>query len=388
MTAPQIKGWCPGALTPMLSGDGWLVRIRPPAGRLTPPQAAGIAAAALTHGNGTIDLSSRANLQLRGIRAGAYAALIADLTPLGLIDATPTEESARNILVTPFWHPADDTQPLAAALANALATAPPLPAKFGFAIDAGPSPVLTQAPADIRIERSPHGHLILRPDIHPFGHLTTRQTAVQDALTLAAWFLASGGSQQGRGRMAALIQSGTQLPAGFTEPASQPAATPTPGLTPQGWLTALAFGQISAETLQTIAALNRPLRLTPWRMLLIEGTAPLPAIEGLITSPDNPLLRVTACTGAPGCTQALGETRSLARALAPHIPATQHLHISGCAKGCAHPAASAITLTATPHGYGLIHNGPASMPTTTILTAERLLAVPDLLLKAPNAPSL
>jgi precorrin-3B synthase len=56
---PEIKGWCPGALRPMLSGDGWLVRIRPPMGQLTPAQTVGLAEAALRHGNGVIDLSSR-----------------------------------------------------------------------------------------------------------------------------------------------------------------------------------------------------------------------------------------------------------------------------------------------------------------------------------------
>ena len=35
MPAWEIKGWCPGALRPMQSGDGLVVRIRPPTGRLT-----------------------------------------------------------------------------------------------------------------------------------------------------------------------------------------------------------------------------------------------------------------------------------------------------------------------------------------------------------------
>ena len=29
MSAFEIKGWCPGALRPMLSGDGLVVRVRP-----------------------------------------------------------------------------------------------------------------------------------------------------------------------------------------------------------------------------------------------------------------------------------------------------------------------------------------------------------------------
>jgi len=82
--APQIKGWCPGALRPMVSGDGLVVRVRPFGGRLSPEQARGIAALAQSHGNGLIDLSSRANVQLRGVRQDTHAPLIDGLRDLGL----------------------------------------------------------------------------------------------------------------------------------------------------------------------------------------------------------------------------------------------------------------------------------------------------------------
>lgn len=36
MSVPIIQGWCPGALRPMASGDGLVVRIRLPGGRMTP----------------------------------------------------------------------------------------------------------------------------------------------------------------------------------------------------------------------------------------------------------------------------------------------------------------------------------------------------------------
>ena len=38
MSAPQVFGWCPGALRPMMSGDGLVVRLRVPMGRLNPDQ--------------------------------------------------------------------------------------------------------------------------------------------------------------------------------------------------------------------------------------------------------------------------------------------------------------------------------------------------------------
>ncbi len=73
-------------------------------------------------------------------------------------------------------------------------------------------------------------------------------------------------------------------------------------------------------------------------MILIAGHVAHP---DLITDPADPRLRVTACTGAPGCPQALQPTRDLARTLAPQVPQGQHLHVSGCAKGCAHPKPAA-----------------------------------------------
>ena len=72
----------------MQSGDGLVVRIRPRAGRLTPDQARGIARLAALHGNGLIDLSNRANVQLRGVTEASHPALIDGLRALDLIDAT------------------------------------------------------------------------------------------------------------------------------------------------------------------------------------------------------------------------------------------------------------------------------------------------------------
>ncbi|MCX7286342.1 MAG: precorrin-3B synthase [Rhodobacterales bacterium] len=383
MSGFEIKGWCPGALRPMLSGDGWLVRIRPRGGRLTVGQASGIARASLHHGNGTIDLSARANLQLRGVRTGAHEALVVDMQHLGLIDESPEAEAARNIVVSPF----DKTGAggVADLLGARLATASPLPGKFGFAVDIGPNPVLTTTSADIRLERDAGGGLILRPDGHPLGKPVTPHTAVSEALDLAEWFRVSGGVTGGRGRMAAHLAKGAVLPPGFDRAPAPSLPSPRPGPLDQDWLVGFAFGQIPAETLAALAATRRAVRVTPWRMLILEGPGKVPDLPGVITSPDDPLLDVTACTGAPGCPQALGETRALARDLATRLPRGVQLHVSGCAKGCAHPSPADLTLTATGKGYDLIRNGTAAdMPSLTGLDAR---AIQDNL-KALHAPHL
>ena len=87
----------------------------------------------------------------------------------------------------------------------------------------------------------------------------------------------------------------------------------------------------------------------------------------------DPLLRVIACTGAPGCTQAQIETRSLARELAPFSPGGVTWHVSGCTKGCAHPMPAKLTFTGTKDGLSVIENGRASdTPVAMGLTLEEL----------------
>jgi precorrin-3B synthase len=365
MSVPIIQGWCPGALRPMASGDGLVVRIRLPGGRMTPDQARRIAALAATHGSGLMDLSARANLQLRGVSAASHGPLIAALTEMGLIDRDAEAEARRNILISPFWREGDATRRIATDLAQALAApdAPHLPGKFGYAIDIGPSPVLREASADIRVESLADGALIVRAEGMECGARVPVEGAAQAMLGLARWFIAAGGVQQGRGRMAALIARGAPAPEAFHEVPARPPLPfrPEPGLVRAGALVALAFGQTDPATLTALADLG-PLRLTPWRMLLVEGARQMPDLPGLVTSAADPMLRVVACTGAPGCLQAHRPTRDLARRLAPHVPPGCLLHVSGCAKGCAHPGPAALTLTATARGFDLVRNGTASGP--------------------------
>ena len=114
--------------------------------------------------------------------------------------------------------------------------------------------------------------------------------------------------------------------------------------------------------------------MTPWRMVLVEGARDLPDVAGVITDPADPLLRVVACTGAPACAQALAQTRPIARRLARHLGPEQILHVSGCAKGCAHPKPAALTVTATAQGFDLIHNGRASdAPARSALSPDDII---------------
>lgn len=379
MTAFAIKGWCPSALRPMRSGDGLVVRLRPRGSRLSAGQAAGIAELAKRCGNGLIDLTSRANLQIRGVREETHQALVIGLDRLGLVDDGQAMEAQRNVIVAPFWDEGDDTHALAAELERTLATrALGLPEKFGFAVDCGASRVLAQVSADVRIERGADGGLIVRADGARQGRAVSGTDAIDAALSLADWFVASGGTRDGRGRMAAHLAAGARLPdalAGKAEPASASASL-NPGIHPGGALIGLAFGQMQSETLGFLAGLGPGLRLTPWRMILIEDLREMPQNGGLLTRVDDPLLRVVACAGAPACPEAHGETRKLAASLAPQLAPDARLHVSGCAKGCAHPRASDLTLVGTPDGFDLVRNGsPRDVPLRRGLSIADVRAV-------------
>jgi precorrin-3B synthase len=365
----------------MRSGDGLLVRIRPHGGRFSAAQALGLAELAERFGNGLIDLTVRANLQLRGVSEASHAALMQGLSRLDLLDTDVDLEAQRNILVAPFWSEGDDIRSLARELDQALATrCVGLPVKFGFAVDCGAERVLTQASADVRIERSVDGGLIVRADGAQFGCPVVRAEAVTAALSLAQWFVASGRARSGRGRMAA--HGGATLPPRFAGHGQPVRASPPlrPGLYVGGALVGLALGQMRSATLKFLAEGVSGLRLTPWRMIFAEALRKMPRYAGIVTCADDPILRVAACTGAPACPAAHAETRALAVRLAPHIAADARLHVSGCAKGCAHTGPSSITLVATEDGFDLVRDGSArDAPALRGLNRAAIVADPNII---------
>lgn len=346
------RGWCPGALRPMPAGDGLLLRIRPHGGRLSQSQVALIADLASEYGNGQIDLGSRANLQLRGVREARLPELQAALAEADLLDGDQAAEARRNIILTPFEAEGALGSDLLTALETGLRRGPDLPAKFGFAIDTGPFSALQDASADLRLEQSPEG-LILRADGMERGEAVKPQTAARRALQIADWF----SRQSGARRMRDLVARG-QLP-----PLRQEIAKPDP-VPPAVFLrrAPFLFAAFGASTAAALAGLDTGLRLTPWRAVLPEGL-PKRVTADWLRDPASPVLRISACTGAPGCSAASVATRDLARALAPLLPKEgAQIHISGCARGCAHPGPAALTLTGREGCFDLIENAKASDP--------------------------
>ncbi|MGV0749361.1 nitrite reductase [Mycolicibacter minnesotensis] len=136
---------CPGVLRPWVADDGLLVRLRLVGGRLPAASLARLLHVSAEFADGSVYLTKRANLQLRGLasHAGALAPdAVAALESTGLLPS-PSHELVRNILVSPQTGYAGgraDLRPVAARL-DALLCADPrlarLPGRFLFVLDDG-----------------------------------------------------------------------------------------------------------------------------------------------------------------------------------------------------------------------------------------------------------
>ena len=101
MSRPAAKGWCPSALRPMKSGDGLLVRIKPNFGQLNSKQLLVLADCLDDFGNGLLDITSRTNLQIRGVKEQNYSNLILKLQTERLL-GTSEKLDRLNVIVSPF----------------------------------------------------------------------------------------------------------------------------------------------------------------------------------------------------------------------------------------------------------------------------------------------
>jgi precorrin-3B synthase len=399
------KGWCPGALAPMLSGDGYIFRLRLTNGILSFERAKIFAALARRYGNGAFDLSARANLQMRGVPLENIAPLQQELATLGLLDANARAEAVRNVVPSPLagFDPSAliDARPLVAALEALLThekTLHELPPKFGFSIDGGGALPLAGIVTDIDFTAVAASRLKVS-----LGGVAAGTLASQDlcaaAEVLARNFLLLRGEDR---RMNALVArigvaplldgcaviarsesdeaiQESQAPSGLLRSARNDAEDLAPyrkilgaqSCGDQNFVGAgLLFGRIEANALEALAQAAQDrgateLRLTPWRAVLAVGLSPESATGlaerleelGFIIDGRDPRLAFSACPGAPACPSALGDVRSVALALAPHWRADAgRVHVSGCVKGCALHG-RALTLVAERHGFSLVESG-------------------------------
>ncbi len=441
---PRRRGMCPGVLAPMEVGDGLLVRVRVPAGVLPAAAAARIAELGRRYGNGLVDLSHRGNLQLRGVSAADMEALITALRTLGYVSENAESEAVRNVLTSPTagldGAAVGDVRPHALALDARLAADRDLhrlPPKFGWLVDGGGQATLFDSSTDVRFDavagavNGPLFRVGLGGDFEKaalLGHcrpddlvelaaalartfLELRQTLAEPPRRMAglvralgvealrervgAWLLtcphpshAAHGPlpsppSQAREAQSPPLRSGGGSGWGQTPP-TRLFLGPQPS-----WLgVAFPFGRLDCDRLEALAALTHEIRITPWRALLLaapqEGTAEKATALGGILDHGDIRLKLTACSGITGCDVGTTDTHADGLAIAERaaglLEAVRMVHVSGCAKGCAHPGAADVTLTAREGVYDVALNAaPGGTPWRSGLTPpEAVTAVAGL----------
>jgi precorrin-3B synthase len=406
MNARARRGACPALSAPMPTGDGLLVRLAP-AGTITLDAVAGLCAAAAAQGNGIIEVTARGSIQVRGLTAASAPAFARAVAAFG-IDGTDGVPVIADPLAGLDPEEAPHTEALAADLRGALAAAglvARLDPKVSIVVDGGAGLHLDAIAADVRL------HAALRPEaarLHvalagdaasaaPIGTVA-RERAVEATMRLLTVIAARGRGARardvirGEGTSALRAAIGhllTEAPALPARPAAEPVG---PHRLRDGRVAAglgLAFGHTDATALRHLvdamqAAGANGLRTAPGRALLVVGLVPTRAAAfgtaaerlGFIVRPDDPRRHVAACSGMPLCASAQLPTRGLAPAIASAaaslLDGSLTIHLSGCAKGCAHARAAALTLVGDGTGCGIVVNGSASDPPLGSIVADTL----------------
>ncbi|MBP2297633.1 precorrin-3B synthase [Azospirillum picis] len=401
---PRRRGACPGVLAPMEVGDGLLLRVRVPAGVLPAGHARRIAALGDRYGNGLIDLSQRGNLQLRGLSAEGLEPVTEALRAMGYVATDAASEAVRNVLCSPTAGldptAALDVRGAARSLDARLADDTGLhrlPPKFGWLVCGGGIGHLADSSTDVRFDAVDGGRFQLSlggalAEAAVLGVCREDRLAdVASALGRAFLELRDSLPEPPR-RMAGLVAAlGTEEIGRRLSPQISPlppgeritvrgthlmdvfgcAEPPHPIRLPGGEMeqspalvTAFPFGRLTAAALAALASACAEIRLTPWRALLLvapsKDAEPTARAHGAILSHDDRRLKLTACSGAGGCDVGTTDTHATALAVAgragPLLEHVRMVHVSGCAKGCAHPARADVTLTARDGLYDVALN--------------------------------
>lgn len=389
------RGICPGVADPLPTGDGLLARLA--VARPMPLDAfAALCAAARTHGNGILEITSRGSLQVRGLTPTSASNFSAAVQALDIADA-----AGGRVLAGPLAgldpHEVFDITPLADRLRELLVESgltARLAPKVSVVIDGGGALHLDAVPCDIRLRAKPiDGEIIFDVTISTestnpatLGSMPTEH-AIKTVLESLHAIAAQGLEARARDlphskRFARQLHDDRESagsPAQFIGTHALRDGTVALGI-------GLSFGHSDSDTLQTFieetqragATWARP---APGRVLLLIGVPPAQTSDlatkaerlGFITKPDDPRRRVVACAGAPACTAAEIPTRALAPAIAAaaHVE-RQTIHISGCPKGCAHPRSADVTVVGIGNRCGIVPNGRAQDAPVEFVTPEDL----------------
>jgi precorrin-3B synthase len=383
---------CPTLERPSAQRDGLLLRVPLVGGAVTAAQLEAVARIAAGFGSGVVELTNRANLQVRGLAEPGVAAALDALRAVGI----PADAGAATVTLSPS---ADDgDRRLRAAIVDALAEATPadLSPKFRIHVDDGAGTtggqraeaVVRRADGSVRIEVPGVGVAIAgTDDAVAFLAALAAACAAEGPDARVSDLLAAHGPDAVTGLGPGAAPSWAAAPP-RTNTVPAPRVGPVAGGDGDGVevRAAARFGRVGPTVLSGLAAVldghpgaearilaDRTVGLrvpagpaAPDRGALIASLADL----GLLVDPGDPAWGVITCIGAAGCWQTELDTRAEAeRAVAERAAgrlATEPgavIHVSGCDKLCATRAPVPVAFVGRPDSTGFDRLHPAE-PTT------------------------
>jgi precorrin-3B synthase len=404
MTAPMRRGACPALAAPMQTGDGLLARLSPVSGGVSPKALIGLCESAARHGNGTIEVTARGSLQVRGLSPASAPAFAADIDALGIAVRTGLPVEIGPLAGLDATEIADPTPPAEAIRRTVrdAGLAARLAPKVSVVVDGGGALSMDALAADVRLTAERHGDRVLWRLSIAGDAAQARPLALLEPEAAPAAALDVLERIAALGRDARARDLDDAAPAGEASAGMAPAGATPAGAAPAGRLiplsgsrfalpVALPFGSIEAATLAAFAARAAAsgvsdIRSAPGRALL-PVCASRPAAEalrraaaelGFVTDPADPRRRIDACPGTPACASARIPARVIAERLAALYAqpayAARTLHVSGCAKGCARQAPASVTLVGDENGVALVADGTVRQKPVAYSSIEDLPA--------------
>ncbi|MGV1753697.1 precorrin-3B synthase [Agrobacterium sp. CG674] len=393
------RGVCPALSAPMQTGDGLLSRVAL-TDAISPRDLETLCALATRHGNGLLDITARGGVQFRGLTAESAALLERDVSELGLpvrqglaVEISPVaglDETAisdpRGIMDRICQH------------ANAQDLHERLAAKMSVIVDGGGHVFMGGLLADIRLKAVSAGRDVFwllmlggtQDKALRAGALDAKDAA-DVVIDLLSCLAERGPDARGRDLDIQTVQA---ICAGrLLEDSGFPDAFEALDNQHYGMLrlsegvfavsVAPAFGQISALALANLCAQAmmlgiRTVRPGPAHALFFVGdeAACSDLLDharqaGFVTDAKDPRSSIAVCSGKPACASAYIATHELGTHAARHmsglLDGSLSLHLSGCGKGCAHPASAPLTFSGSADGLAFRYSGRAGDPADVIL---------------------
>jgi ferredoxin-nitrite reductase len=397
---------CPDIYHPAIARDGLLTRLRIPGGGLNQAQCQAIAYLLETTGLEYIQVTNRANLQLRALAQDLSPKLLTQLAECGLAASNMAIDGIRNLMLSPTAgidsQELIDVRPLADAWHQYLDGHPELgrlSTKFSVGFDGGGSVGIIDRPNDITLLAINQHEFSLYLGMGergsaplPVGVSLTETESLQMLAAIAQTYrqgiVKFGGDARRKPRLRDVINRDGLT--AFSELVQREFVGSKHfifknldsdchqirenshrhlGVHPQRQTgyhylgIVLPLGRWNVAQIRGLGSIiakygSSTLRLTPWQNIIIPDikTADLDKVQGLITdlglvqTANHPSSLLRACAGSTGCQFSATDTQRDAIDLANYLAANFRLdrplsiHFSGCEKSCAQHDLADITL--------------------------------------------